>query len=112
MLESKVVNHVTCVKLAVDRLDAARTAEFKDKIEGVINQNANHVILNLSAIKFMDSTGLGAAVSVLKMLGSHRELILCGVSGMLVDLFKLTKMDRVFNIVDSEASALSAINAK
>jgi anti-sigma B factor antagonist len=76
----------------------------------LINQGTNQVVMDLSAVKFMDSTGLGSLVSVLKLLGGKRDLILCGVKGMLQDLFKLTRMDRVFVIVDTEADAVKKLS--
>jgi anti-sigma B factor antagonist len=110
ILESKIVNEVTFITLAADRLDAARAVDFKEKMAVLINQGTNQVVLDLSAVKFMDSTGLGSLVSVLKLLGGKRDLILCGVKGMLQDLFKLTRMDRVFVIVDTEADAVKKLS--
>jgi anti-sigma B factor antagonist len=110
ILESKIVNEVTFITLATERLDAARTVDFKEKMAVLINQGTNQVVLDLSAVKFMDSTGLGSLVSVLKLLGGKRDLILCGVKGMLQDLFKLTRMDRVFVIVDTEADAVKKLS--
>jgi anti-sigma B factor antagonist len=109
ILESKIVNEVTFIKLVADRLDAARAVDFKEKMAVLINQGTNQVVLDLSAVKFMDSTGLGSLVSVLKLLGGKRDLILCGVTGMLQDLFKLTRMDRVFVIVDTEEDAVKKL---
>jgi anti-sigma B factor antagonist len=111
ILESKIVNEVTFITLATERLDAARTVDFKEKMTVLINQGTNQVVLDLSAVKFMDSTGLGSLVSVLKLLGGKRDLILCGVKGMLQDLFKLTRMDRVFVIVDTEADAVKKLSS-
>jgi anti-sigma B factor antagonist len=111
ILESKIVNEVTFITLATERLDAARTVDFKEKMTVLINQGTNQVVLDLSAVKFMDSTGLGSLVSVLKLLGAKRDLILCGVKGMLQDLFKLTRMDRVFVIVDTEADAVKKLSS-
>jgi anti-sigma B factor antagonist len=110
ILESKIVNDVTFIKLVADRLDAARAVDFKEKMAVLINQGTNQVVMDLSAVKFMDSTGLGSLVSVLKLLGGKRDLILCGVKGMLQDLFKLTRMDRVFVIVDTEADAVKKLS--
>jgi anti-sigma B factor antagonist len=111
ILESKIVNEVTFINLAAERLDAARAVDFKEKMAVLINQGTNQVVLDLSAVKFMDSTGLGSLVSVLKLLGGKRDLILCGVKGMLQDLFKLTRMDRVFVIVDTEADAVKKLSS-
>lgn len=106
ILETTVFNNVTYIKLMGERLDASHTLAFKDNITAVINESKSHIVLDLSCVKFMDSTGLGSIVSIFKMMGVSKNLILCGVTGMLLDLFKLTRMDRVFVIVDSQEDAL------
>ena len=58
----------------------------------------------------MDSSGLGAVVSSLKMLGGKGDLVICGLKDMVMRMFKLTRMDRVFHIFDSEKEAIKALS--
>jgi anti-sigma B factor antagonist len=59
---------VTVVKLLESRLGAAEAARFKSAIAALIAQGYTELLLDLSTLQFMDSSGLGAMVSVFKML--------------------------------------------
>ena len=75
-----------------------------------MDQPGHHVIvLDLAAVRFMDSSGLGAMVSTLKLLGRDGNLVVCGVTDPVMNLFKLTRMDRVFPMFPSESDALDAL---
>jgi anti-sigma B factor antagonist len=60
-------------------------------------------------VRFIDSSGLGAIVSMLKLIGREGDLVLCGVTDPVMSLFKLTRMDRVFQMFPSEHDALAAL---
>ena len=109
ILESETIGDITYVKVQIERLDAARCVSFKEEIKEVISKVEHSIILDFSTVKFMDSSGLGAIVSVLKMLTGKRELVLCGVKGMVLDLFKLTRMDRVFLIAETKEESIQKL---
>ena len=54
----------------------------------------------------MDSSSLGAMVSILKMVDVRGDFVVAGARGIVADLFKLTRMDRVFRMTDDADSAL------
>lgn len=93
---------VTIVTVIEKRLDASIAPEFKQQMEEVIHkggqQGKKQIILDISAIQFMDSSSLGAMVAVLKTMGNQGKLIIIGATGVVLELFKLTRMDRVFNL--------------
>lgn len=61
-------------------------------------------------VEFMDSSSLGTMVGILKMVGGKGDLMISGAQGIVADLFKLTRMDRVFRMTASvdEAGQLMA----
>lgn len=83
------------------RLDAAVALSFKDAIRNAAQRPGSPVILGLSSIEFMDSSGLGAIVGVMKLLGSDRPLELAELTPGVKKVFRLTRMDTVFRIHDS-----------
>jgi anti-sigma B factor antagonist len=109
ILESENIGDITYVKVQIERLDAARCVSFKEEIKEMISKGGHSIVLDFSTVKFMDSSGLGAVVSVLKMLTGKRELVLCGVKGMVLDLFKLTRMDRVFMMTETKEDAIQKL---
>lgn len=80
------------------RLDAAVAIGFKELVRDVIVQEGTRVILNLKHVQFLDSSGLGAIVGVMKLLGPTRPLEIAALSPAVRKLFRLTRMDRVFLI--------------
>lgn len=88
------------------RMDAAIAPELKNHISQLLTDGATRIVLDISAVTFMDSSSLGTLVSLLKMLGNRGDLIIAGAKGIVADLFKLTRMDRVFRMVATVEAAL------
>jgi anti-sigma B factor antagonist len=80
------------------RIDAAGAIRFKDEMRTLVQHPAQRVLLDLSRVTFLDSSGLGAVVAVMKMLGPDRRLELAGLTAPVQKVFRLTRMDSVFTI--------------
>jgi len=103
------INGATVVYPQGPRLDAAAASSFKSDMVDVIKTGAKRIILDLSQVDFMDSTGLASIMSTMKSLAGQGDMVLCGLSGNLKALFSLTKLDRgVFRIFESRTEALQA----
>ena len=63
------------------------------------------VILDLSRVDFIDSSGLGAIVAVMKFLAPARKLELAALTPNVERVFHLTRMDSVFPIHAAAPSA-------
>ncbi len=82
------------------RLDAAVAIVFKDIMREVHVEEGMRVILNLKQVQFLDSSGLGAIVGVMKLLGPTRPMEIAALTPAVRKLFRLTRMDTVFRIHD------------
>ena len=80
------------------RIDAAVAIEFKEAVRRAAEAPGNPVILDLSQVAFLDSSGLGAVVAVMKLLAPDRVLQLAALSPSVAKVFRLTRMDSVFTI--------------
>lgn len=80
------------------RVDAAVAIEFKETIRTEAEETGGPVILDLSNVTFLDSSGLGAVVAVMKLLGKDRPLELAGLTEPVAKVFRLTRMDSIFTI--------------
>ena len=65
---------------------------------------ARRVVLDLSRVTFVDSSGLGAIVAAMKMLAPDRRLDLAGLQTNVERVFRLTRMDTVF-VIHADAGA-------
>ena len=86
--------------IAVDdaRIDAAVAIEFKEAIRRATEESGTPVIRDLSKVTFLDRSGLGAIVAVMKLLAPDRRLELAGLTPSVAKVFRLTRMDTVFTI--------------
>ena len=64
-------------------------------------------MLDLGQVEFIDSSGLGVVVSVLKRLGPSGNLAIANANSAVRRLFSLTRMDRVFTLYDSPQAAVT-----
>lgn len=102
-------NGVEIVVPLIRRLDASVALTFKQQVLEVIGQNNKNVLLDFSHVDFIDSSCLGALVSILKSLNGKGELVLCSLNSNIHNLFQLTRMDRIFSIKDNRQDALQML---
>lgn len=92
------------------RIDAYSAPAFKGKLVDWIGSGHLRIVLDLSSVEFVDSSGLGAIVSTLKTIGNRGDLVICGVQKTVMNLFQLTRMNRVLRIFPSREDALKALS--
>lgn len=99
--ETTTVSEYTKIKINVERLDVFSMEETKDFITNNI-EGKNKVILDLSMVNFLDSSGLSVLIGVLKKINNidDSSLILCGLTTQPSELMQITQLDKVFNIVE------------
>lgn len=80
------------------RIDAAVAIQFKDAMRAATQTGPARVVLDMSGVSFVDSSGLGAIVAAMKLLGGGRKLDLAGLTADVDKVFRLTRMDSIFGI--------------
>jgi anti-sigma B factor antagonist len=95
-----------CVIQLKGRLDAANAHLLRDRLTtGCIECAA--IVVDFSAVEFMDSTGLGVLVgSVHRLRALHRDLKLACLPPPVRRVLELTGADRLFDIYDDPGAAL------
>ncbi len=106
-LSSKTTGEIQVVTVEAGRIDAAMAIQFKDDMRAITDSEAARVILDLTAVEFIDSSGLGAIVASMKQLGGGRKLDLAGLQPVVEKVFRLTRMDTVFNLYPNLDEALT-----
>jgi|SRR5581483_7742676 len=100
---------VAVVTVSVEELDASNAPELKRDIAPVLQANMK-VVLDLSRVRFMDSSGLGAMLSCLRQINAKKgELKLCGLSRQVRSAFELVRLNRIFDIYPSRDGAVRAL---
>ena len=95
----------TIVGVLSPRLDASVAAQFKSEMTAMINAGAKHIVLDMAAVRMIDSSGLGTLVAILKLLNGQGTIVIRAATPSVLGLFKLTRMDRVFTIEAAAATS-------
>lgn len=109
--EHNVVGDVLIVTPKGESLDGHDAREFKEKIIALITQNRSHdVIINLKQLQFIDSSGLGSFLAILKNLHTHGgELKLAQMNRPIRTIFELVSMHKIFEIFESIDDAMLSL---
>ena len=105
-LATETQDDLLIVRAMEDRIDAAGAIQFKEQMRMICQNPQPRVMLDLSRVAFLDSSGLGAVVAVMKLLGPARRLELAALTPTVAKVFRLTRMDTVFTIHDSVPGAI------
>jgi len=82
-----------------DNLDAVTATQLVESVQNMSTQGLQELILDLSEVSFMDSAGIGAIVSVLRLLrGSGISLAVAGAIGQPFDLIKMVGLDSMVEL--------------
>ncbi|PLX89915.1 MAG: anti-anti-sigma factor [Desulfuromonas sp.] len=103
--------HGDIVKIIVDeeRMDAHNSGALKEEMLRLFDNDKCNLVIDLSAVRFVDSSGLGALVSGFKNASSRDgSLKLCCLQPQVRSMFELTRLHRVFEIYSSADEALES----
>ena len=93
------------VQVAGD-IDLNRSQTFQQDLLELLDAKPEHIIIDLSAVPYMDSSGVA---SLVKLLSRTRKrgatLTLAGLQDRVRSVFEITRLDSVFRIVASEEEA-------
>lgn len=104
------VGNATVVLLDVESLDAGNVADFKREI-GALTGGVIKVVMDLSPVQFVDSSGLGGILSCFRQVSAQGgSLVLCSMTKPVRTLFELVRMHRVLDIANTREEALSLLS--
>jgi anti-sigma B factor antagonist len=110
MIETETLTNALVIRFTEARFDAANAPAFRERTATLVAEGATRILLDLSALKAIDSSGLGAIIGLLKRVGMAGELKLFGLSASVDKVVRLTRMDRVLSIHADRATALAALS--
>ncbi len=110
-LTTRQVGDVTVID-ASGRITLGEGASaFRDTIRDLSAKGDKKILLNLSEVSYIDSSGIGEMVSGFTTVTNHGgQLKLLGLSKRVKDLLQITKLYTVFEVSDDEASAVRSFS--
>jgi anti-sigma B factor antagonist len=84
-------------------LDIATASQFRTSIGALLGTGCRHVVVDLSEVTFVDSSGLGALVwAAHRMRSAGGEFSVANPSAAILPTLKITGLSRVLAIVEAE----------
>jgi anti-sigma B factor antagonist len=91
------------------RLDVTCSGQLKETVSAMIDAQKLKILIDLSAVDFIDSSGLGMLVACLRSATKATgALKITSLQENPKKLFEVTRLDRVFEIFDDRDSALKS----
>ncbi len=88
-------------------IDMKCSAKVKDKFKEIFRLKPHSVIVDMTEVSFMDSSGLAVLVGALKQSRTNNsELKLAGSTKDVMDIFEICRLDTIFQFFDTVDEAL------
>jgi anti-sigma B factor antagonist len=112
MLKTDRINNVIIVRFDnIDRFNALITEPVKEDLKSLFNKPDTKLILNLEGIRFIDSSGFGVFLSILKTANNnHGQFKLCNIEPEVMELFRLLQLHNVFEIHNNLDDCVKSFN--
>lgn len=101
--------NISLVSIKGDTIDASNKPKLQKKLEGVI-EGSRFMVLDMSEVTFLDSSGLGMLLSCLRRLnGKKGDLRLCCLTKPVRSLIELVRLNNVIEIYDTSEAAMASV---
>jgi anti-sigma B factor antagonist len=103
MLITETIQDILVVRFEnVNRFNALIAESVKEKLKSFYDQPHTRLILNLEDLDFIDSTGFGVFLSIMKTANNNQGYFkICNIHPEVMELFKLLKLHNVFEIYNT-----------
>ncbi len=102
MLKTEKINNIDVVTFeGVKKLNALITEEVKEELTQFFEKPNTKLILNLEGINYVDSSGFGVFLSIMKTANNNYGFFkLCNIAPEVMELFKLLQLHNIFEIYE------------
>ena len=100
----------TILKPEVEKLDTTVAPDLKTEFINLNNEGTKHMILDLSTVKYVDSSGLSAILVANRLCGNNNgALVITSLNDHVKKLIQISQLDEVLNILPTVEEASEAI---
>jgi len=109
---TRQVGSVTIVDITGRIVLGEESASVRDVVSALLNDGHKQILLNLAAVEYIDSMGLGSLVGAFATAKKQGgELKLCNLPDKVADLMQMTKLYTVFDILNDESAGVQSFGA-
>ena len=110
MLKTETIQDIIVVRFDnVNRFNALIAEPVKEQLKSYFTKPKTKLILNLENIDFVDSTGFGVFLSIMKTANNNYGFFkICSINPEVMELFKLLQLHNVFEIYSSQEDCIES----
>lgn len=103
-------NGTAVVTSNVEKLNASNASGLKAELVVLGKNSVNNIVIDMSASKYCDSSGLSALLVANRMCkDTNGKFVLCGLKPNVQKLIEIAQLDKVLTITDTQEEALAKI---
>jgi anti-sigma B factor antagonist len=108
-IETREVNGVTIMACSGTITLGQATSLFRNTLRELLQKGATKLLLDLSQVTYLDSTGIGELVGAYTSAhNANAQIKLARLPAKIYNLLQITKLVTVFEIFDDEAEAIAS----
>ena len=93
----------------IGEIDIYTTPTFKEAVSTAIDEGKSSIVINMTQVTYMDSSGFGTLLSATKRLRPvDGALYLTGCNEAITRMLQITRLNTIFGIFATEEEALTA----
>ncbi|HLG03421.1 MAG TPA: STAS domain-containing protein [Bacteroidia bacterium] len=103
---------VAIIALNGELIDRQQAQQLLDMTNELIEAGQSRIVMELSELKYMNSTGLNAMINVLtKSRKNGGDLVIAGISRKMQELLLVTKLNAVFTVTGTAEEGVRRFNS-
>lgn len=108
-IKETIDGDVVVLALKGNLMGEPETTEFRDKIKGLVRDGFLKVVLDVSKVKWINSSGLGALISALATVNNGGgDMRIANVTEKINSLFMITQLIKVFKSFETVERAVAS----
>jgi anti-sigma B factor antagonist len=109
-VESSKRGRVVLLKPLGRWLDERSSRDLNRVVEGEIGRGERYLVLDLSEVAYVDSSGFGTLIRLLKLLPQDGKLVLCKCRPAVQQLIEKARLQQVLAAYPSDAAAVASLS--
>ena len=106
-IRKQQIDEVTAIIIEEKEANLSKSEHFKELVLQEVNTGRRKLIISFVNVDYIDSSFLGALVAILKsLLPLDGKLVLFGMNDDILNLFQLTRLDKIFTLKNNLEDAL------
>lgn len=91
-------------------LDERSSSDLRRAVVGEVERGERFIVLDLSEVAYVDSSGVGAMMGLLKLVPEGGKLVLCRCQPALQQLLEKARLDHVLTTYPTDAAAIASLS--